>query len=145
MLFVIEGGHGRSMIGVSINPSTRLAQLRVASALPLSFAAIYAPDCDLPGAMRIEQGADEILAGHRTEGEWFDVEPEVAAAAMTVSAMRCGIKLSQVDPAQADTIAKVIALPESADHQEARRRAERFLFGVACLFALFALLAVFYA
>ena len=66
-------------IGVSTNPSARLGSLRTASAFPIDFSYIAVT----PGTgFDIEAGAHEMLKGHRWSGEWFDVAPEMAVAAM---------------------------------------------------------------
>jgi hypothetical protein len=86
-LYVIRGDHNMVKIGVSTNPNARLAQLRTASAFPIDFSYIAVT----PGTgFDIEQGAHTMLASHRCNGEWFDVAPEMAVAAIAGAAHKLG-------------------------------------------------------
>jgi hypothetical protein len=111
MLYVIQDDHGRSKIGISTDPKGRLAQLQTGSPRPLSLAAIYAPDCDSLGALRIEDAAKAMLANHRSGGgdEWFDVEPALVSAAISANAMQRGVKLCQIDAATAAKATAILA------------------------------------
>jgi hypothetical protein len=74
-LYVIRGDHNMVKVGVTTNPSARLASLRTASAFPIDFSYIAVT----PGTgFDIEAGAHEVLKSHRCNGEWFDVPPEMA-------------------------------------------------------------------
>lgn len=78
-LYVLQGEHGLTKIGVSKNPNARLRQLRTASAFPIDFAFVAAT----PGTgFDIERKAHATLAAHRLHGEWFDVPAKTAVAAV---------------------------------------------------------------
>jgi hypothetical protein len=84
-LYVLQGQHGLSKIGVSKNPNARLRQLRTASAFPINFAFVAAT----PGTgFDIERKAHAALAAHRRHGEWFDVSANTAVAAVHGAAHR---------------------------------------------------------
>lgn len=110
MLYVVQGDHGRSKIGISSDPNARLAQLKTGSPFPISLATVYAPSCDSMGALRIEQAAHAMLTAHRCEGEWFDVEPAIAGAAISAAAIQQGINLCQIDAATAAKVTEIVAM-----------------------------------
>jgi hypothetical protein len=86
-LYAIRGDHNMVKIGVSTNPNARLASLRTASAFPIDFSYIAVT----PGTgFDIEAGAHEMLKSHRCNGEWFDVTPEMAVAAIAGAAHKLG-------------------------------------------------------
>lgn len=104
-LYVVHGEHNMSKIGVSTNPDARLAQLRTASAFPIDFAYIGAPNCDAAKAYEIEAAAHEMLSRQRCNGEWFDVAPEMAVAAVAACSHKQGVKIMEVS---ADLAGKII-------------------------------------
>jgi len=125
-----------------MDPNARLAQLRTGSPFPLSIATVYAPDCDTSGALRVEQAAHAMLQAHRCEGEWFDVEPAIAGAAISACAIQQGVKLCQID---AETAAKATAIlaarqlttpPQSRLHKGLRQAAIVIWTLVAILFTI---------
>ncbi len=83
-LYVIRGDHNLVKIGVSTNPNARLAQLRTASAFPIDFSYICA-------------------------GEWFDVQPEMAVAAIAGAAHKLGQPILAVTAEVANQILQVAA------------------------------------
>jgi hypothetical protein len=84
-LYVLQGRHGLTKIGVSTNPNARLRQLRTASAFPIDFAFVAAT----PGTgFDIERKAHATLAPHRLHGEWFHVSAGTAVAAVRGAAYR---------------------------------------------------------
>ena len=105
-LYVIRGDHNMVKIGVSTNPNARLASLRTASAFPIDFSYIAVT----PGTgFDIEQAAHEMLKGHRCSGEWFDVPPEMAVAAIAGAAHKLGQPILPVSAEVANQILQVAA------------------------------------
>src|ERR1700704_1423978 len=86
-IYVVRGDHGLIKIGVSSNPSARLARLRTASAVPLTIAYVGALRC---AGYTVEAEAHRTLAGYRLEGEWFNCPVDMAVAAIGVAAYRLG-------------------------------------------------------
>jgi hypothetical protein len=105
-LYVIRGDHNMSKVGVSTNPNARLAQLRTASAFPIDFSYIAVT----PGTgFDIEAGAHEMLKSHRCNGEWFDVQPEIAVAAIAGAAHKLNQPLLPVTAEVASQILQIAA------------------------------------
>jgi Meiotically up-regulated gene 113 len=105
-VYVIRGDHNLVKIGVSTNPNARLAQLRTASAFPIDFSYIAVT----PGTgFNIEQGAHAMLASHRCNGEWFDVAPEMAVAAIAGAAHKLGQPILPVTAEVANQILQIAA------------------------------------
>jgi hypothetical protein len=97
-IYVISDNHGLIKVGISINPAARLTQLQTASATPLKIAYV--------GALRCSGYAIEAetrrLAAYRRSGEWFDVPPDLAVAAVCAAAYRLGEPIASGDPMLAD-------------------------------------------
>ena len=109
-VYVVRGDHNLAKIGVTTNPRARLAQLRTGSAFPIDYAFIGAT----PGSgYDIEQAAHSLLSHRRTNGEWFDVQPEVAISALMAAAGKLGQPVQVVDLATADRVLSVAAGSES--------------------------------
>jgi hypothetical protein len=89
-VYVVKGEQ-HVKIGVTKAPDTRLAQLRTGSASPIDYA-FLAPASGDPYA--IEREAHAMLARSRLNGEWFDVQPELAIAAVTGAAAKLGQSLT---------------------------------------------------
>jgi hypothetical protein len=105
-LYVIRGDHNLVKVGVSTNPNARLAQLRTASAFPIDFSYLAVT----PGTgFDIEQGAHAMLASHRCNGEWFDVAPEMAVAAIAGAAHKLNQPLLPVTAEVANQILQIAA------------------------------------
>jgi hypothetical protein len=103
-LYVIRGDHNLVKVGVSTNPNARLAQLRTASAFPIDFSYLAVT----PGTgFDIEQGAHAMLASHRCNGEWFDVQPEIAVAAIAGAAHKLNQPLLPVTVEVAEQILRI--------------------------------------
>jgi Meiotically up-regulated gene 113 len=103
-VYVIRGDHNLVKIGVSTNPNARLAQLRTASAFPIDFSYIAVT----PGTgFDIERGAHEMLKSHRCNGEWFDVQPEIAVAAIAGAAHKLNQPLL---PVTADVTNRILQI-----------------------------------
>jgi hypothetical protein len=93
-------------IGISSNPSARIAQLRTASTMPLAFSYIGALNCS---GFAIESAAHRTLARYRITGEWFNCTPEIAIAAISVASSRLGEPIASVDPGRVDEIAAAVS------------------------------------
>jgi hypothetical protein len=107
-IYIIRGDHGLIKIGISSNPTARLAQLRAASAVPLAIAYVGALRCN---GYAVEAAAHETLAGYRQNGEWFNCPVDMAVAAIGVAAYRLGEPLASGDPRPADEIVRAAAAP----------------------------------
>jgi Meiotically up-regulated gene 113 len=105
-VYVIRGDHNLVKVGVSTNPNARLAQLRTASAFPIDFSYLAVT----PGTgFDIEQGAHAMLKSHRCAGEWFDVQPEIAVAAIAGAAHKLGQPVLPVTAEVANQILQIAA------------------------------------
>ena len=105
-VYVLRGDHNMTKIGVSTNPNARLASLRTASAFPIDFAFVGVT----PGTgYDIEKRAHDMLANHRCNGEWFDVTPEMAVAAVHGAAHQLGQPIQPLKPEWVDQILKIVA------------------------------------
>jgi hypothetical protein len=105
-LYVIRGDHNMVKVGVTTNPTARLASLRTGSAFPIDFSYIAVA----PGTgFDIERGAHEMLKSHRCNGEWFDVAPEMAVAALAGAAHKLGQPILPVTADVANQILQVAA------------------------------------
>lgn len=91
-IYVITGASGMTKIGVSTDPNARLATLQTGSPERLRLA-FTAPA--FGNAYTIEQEAHHILGVHNIGGEWFDVTPDLAIAAIFGAADRTGCSLSE--------------------------------------------------
>lgn len=69
---------GPSKIGASEDATRRLWTLKSSSPTPLGVYCRFPVSC-LAFALDIEKLAHRALGEHRTHGEWFDVDPPVAA------------------------------------------------------------------
>jgi hypothetical protein len=105
-LYVIRGDHNLVKVGLTTNPTARLAQLRTASAFPIDFSYIAVT----PGTgYDIEAGAHEMLKSHRCNGEWFDVAPEIAVAALAGAAHKLDQPILPVTAEVAEQILRIAA------------------------------------
>jgi T5orf172 domain len=93
-------------IGISANPSGRLAQLRTASAAELAFSYIGALNCS---GYEIEAAVHRILARYRISGEWFNCSPEIGIAAISVASSKLGAQIASVDPVRVDEIVAAVS------------------------------------
>jgi hypothetical protein len=105
-LYVIRGDHNMVKVGVTTNPNARLASLRTGSAFPIDFSYLAVT----PGTgFDIEQGAHAMLASHRCNGEWSDVAPEMAVAAIAGAAHKLGQPILPVTAEVANRILQIAA------------------------------------
>jgi Meiotically Up-regulated Gene 113 (MUG113) protein len=105
-LYVIRGDHNLVKIGVTTNPQARLASLRTGSAFPIDYSYIAVT----PGTgFDIEAGSHEMLKSHRCSGEWFDIAPEMAVAAIAGAAHKLGQPILPVTAEVADQILAIAA------------------------------------
>lgn len=107
-VYVVRGDHNLTKIGITTNPRARIAQLKTASAFPIDYAFLAAT----PGStFDIEQTAHKDLDSHRVNGEWFDVSPEAAMAAVMGAAAKLG---QQLTPTTLDDADKAIGAMSNA-------------------------------
>jgi hypothetical protein len=90
-VYVVQADNGTIKIGISTNPTARLAQLQRSAPAHLSLAYV--------GALRstgyaVEAEAHRTLASYRQSGEWFSCPAEMAVAAVAVAAHRLGEPLA---------------------------------------------------
>jgi hypothetical protein len=115
-VYVVRGDHNLVKIGTTTNPRARLAQLRTSSAFPIDYSYIaVTPDNSGP---LIEGAAHDLLDRHRLNGEWFDVAPEMAVAALSAAAHKLNRPLLQVSLDNADQILRITGygqLPSADD------------------------------
>lgn len=104
-VYVIRGDHNLCKIGVSKNPTARLATLRNGSPFPISFAFIGATDGT--NGFAIEGEAHRVLNQYRAQGEWFDISPEMAIATVWAAAASLGERLAGVDPDRVDEVIRL--------------------------------------
>jgi hypothetical protein len=108
-VYVIRGDHNLVKIGVSSNPTARLAAMKTASAFPLELCFVGA--CQTSG-IEIEREAHRLLEPHRTNGEWFDVSTELASSAIFGAAAKLGQKIASCPPNMVDTVIAYSTHPE---------------------------------
>jgi hypothetical protein len=108
-IYIVQADNGMVKIGISTNPSARLAQLRTASAVPLAIAYVGALRCN---GYAIEAEAHRTLADYRLEGEWFNCPVGMAVAAIGAAAYRLGESIASDDPKLADEIVRTSFGPE---------------------------------
>lgn len=109
-VYVVKGEHGRSKIGVSTNPLSRLNDLQTGSAHRLEFAYVAVT----PGnGYDIEGEVKQLMQRHRTNGgeEWFDVPPETLVAALHGVSHQIGQPVQQVSPEWIPEIIRQASLP----------------------------------
>lgn len=99
-VYVVTSSNGHVKIGISTDPEARLRTLQTGTSdqLQLTFTA--------PGygnALTVEQEAHRILAAHRVSGEWFNVTPDLAVAAIFGAADRTGCSISNAAPSTSDS------------------------------------------
>ena len=99
-VYVVSGGD-LVKIGISADPSTRLAQLQNVSAVPLSLSWVGAPKGD---AAAIERETHKMLDKYRRGGEWFGVGADAAVGAIHSAAFRYGQPVLDLTPEQAQQI-----------------------------------------
>lgn len=91
-IYVIRGSHNLVKIGVTTSPMARLAQLHTGSAFMLEYEAIALVTNG--SAYAVEKRAHDALDLYRCNGEWFDVPPDVAIAAIRKEAAYLGAVLT---------------------------------------------------
>lgn len=120
-------------IGVSANPSTRLAQLQTGSPARLSFAYIAGLRCD---GFAIETCAQEIVRAYHCEGgdDWFSCGADMAVAAISTAAYRLGEPIASIDPKIVSTVVAAVA---TDDHVPRKSHFVLWFFiGVAALWTI---------
>lgn len=97
-VYVIAGEHGLTKVGISRDPSARLATLQTGSPFRLRIAHIAPAN---GRALEVEREAHAILQNCRQSGEWFLTSPEMAIAAVYAASERAGVSLTAVPGAAA--------------------------------------------
>lgn len=105
-VYVVDSGHGRVKVGMSADPRARLATLQTGSAYPLRLA--YAAALPAHLMAPVEAGAHAALDNHRAGGEWFNVPPDMAVAALHAAGYRAGAILR---PVEVGEIAPMLSSP----------------------------------
>jgi hypothetical protein len=111
---------GRVKVGVAADPLARLAALQRGSAEKLSLA--YAAAVKSNDATAIKQAAHAMLSSQRLNGEWFDVTPELAVAAIAAASYRLKDPIVEIP---ADKIPTALAIAARRDAQEAAAKRKR--------------------
>ena len=97
-VYVIEGAHDRIKIGISADPSARVANLQTGSPFALSLAySTWAGD----RAFDVEREAHALLARQNAGGEWFACSREAAVAAINAAAAHLCVALDAPSSAAA--------------------------------------------
>jgi hypothetical protein len=135
-IYVIQADNGMLKIGVSTNPSARLAQLRTSSPFKLTFAYMGALRCS---GYAVEAEAHRTLAGYRQNGEWFNCPADMAVAAIGAAAYRLGEPLTSGDPKLADEIVRMVAAETAPRPWLLPRIALGAAMGVIIVFLIFVL------
>jgi hypothetical protein len=110
-IYVIRADNGLIKIGISTNPSARLAQLRTASAAHLAIAYVGALRCN---GYAVEAETHRTLAQYRLEGDWFRCPADTAVAAIGAAAHRLGEPIASGDPKLADAVVLIASAQEDA-------------------------------
>ena len=110
---MIRGEHGLIKLGTSTNPAARLAQLRTASPFPLDFAYVCAVDGDAQSAALLEALTHDMLTKNRLNGEWFDIQPTMAVAAIAATAHQNGFRIVEVKPDDLNTVISLASVGEA--------------------------------
>jgi hypothetical protein len=105
-IYVISDNHGSIKVGISTNPTVRLAQLQRTSAAHLALAYVAALRCT---GYAVEAEAHRTLASYRQGGEWFNCPVDMAVAAIGAAAYRLGEPIASGDPKLADEAVRMVA------------------------------------
>lgn len=100
-------------IGASSNLPKRLTDMQ--SDWPYRLTLYHAWFAPARAAGLIRNAAHEALAKHRTRGEWFDINPLIAAVYVSRAAMSAGVSISTPSEVLASLDAAVVARPADAD------------------------------
>jgi hypothetical protein len=138
-VYVVRGDHNLVKIGITTNPRARLASLRTGSAFPIDYAYLAVT----PGESRaaIESGTHTLLDKHRCNGEWFDVQPEMAVAAIAGAAHKLGHPILPVTLDVSDQILSIASAGGEAPPK--RKLQDNPLFVLTCAM-IGGLLAAYY-
>jgi hypothetical protein len=94
-VYMLRSEHGLIKLGSCSDPLTSITQVRKAAPYRLHIDYLGFTRADL--AVEVENAARAILQRHRTHAQWFDCEPEVAAAAIQTAAKRLGYGIIQTN------------------------------------------------
>jgi hypothetical protein len=110
-IYVIQADDGLIKVGISSNPSARLAQLQTSTPSRLSLAYIGALRCN---GYAVEAEAHRRLADYRRSGEWFNCPVDIAVAAIGAAAYRLGEPIASGDPRLADEVVRISSTQEDS-------------------------------
>jgi hypothetical protein len=133
-VYAIRGDHNMIKVGVTTNPRARLASLRTGSAFPIDYAYLAVTPGDSGAA--IEAATHTLLDKHRCAGEWFDVAPEMAVAAIAGAAHKLG---QPILPVTLDVSDQILSICASGGIESPKRRLRDnpvFVIGVAMIYGL---------
>lgn len=146
LVYVISSASGVVKIGISGDPLSRLAQLQTASAAPLEL--VYAAAVESGDGYPIEQAAHDLLDRHRQSGEWFNVSPDMAVAAIAGAAHRLRQPIIEVPRDKLRAVLNLAAQRRASETPEPvkpsappRKRGALAFYGTLPIAALFALSA----
>ncbi len=97
-VYVIGAADGPQKIGSAVNPASRRMMLQVGN--PAILAVAYAHPVSRALVFKVEHRAHGLLADKRVRGDWFDVSPEEAVAAIREAARQ----IEAGEPAQREAI-----------------------------------------
>jgi Meiotically up-regulated gene 113 len=138
-IYVIRGDHNLIKVGITTNPRARLSSLRTASAFPIDYSYLAAITGN--SGAEIEHSVHQLLEQHRCHGEWFDVAPEMAVAAISGTAHKLGYPLLPVTTETADEILRIASTGETAPQKFRLEDNPRF---IALCFLIGGLTTVYY-
>jgi hypothetical protein len=135
-VYVVRGDHNMIKVGVTTNPRARLASLRTGSAFPIDYAYLAVT----PGESRteIETATHALLDKHRCNGEWFDIAPEMAVAAIAGAAHKLGQPILPVTLDAADEILRISSAGGTEPPKWRLEDSALFLFGLPLIGGLLA-------
>lgn len=136
-VYVVRGDHNLTKIGITTNPTARLATLRTSSPFPIDYAFIGVTP---GGGIDIERGAHALLSHQRLQGEWFDVPPELAIAALTGAAAKLGQPIQPLSLGQAEAALRIASRGDDNPPVPAPRW-QRVAGGAVFILAVFVFLA----
>lgn len=111
-IYVIQDGNGRVKIGISADPIARRDNLQTASASRLKLVYVAAAKSD--DAFAVERASHRLLSQYRHEGEWFDISPDVAVAAISAASYRVGDPIQSIPLDKVETVTRLAELTDSA-------------------------------
>ena len=128
---------GHVKIGIAADPTERLRTLQTGSSEPLEI--VYACAVQSNNGVSVELATHDILQKYRLTGEWFEVSPEIAVAAIAAASHRLNDPIVQIP---VNRIGDVVAIATQRDTASQPRkpwspvRVFATIFGLAVIFAI---------